>query len=228
MLFGVSKFFYLFVLAVSALFLLFPQIDLYVTGLFYDERGFFLRHLAFNDFVYYYGPRSALLFALVSLIVYFVLLIAKKDVLYSIKRRGFLYLFLAMVIGPGLIVNWGFKDHFGRARPAHIEQFGGDKSFTPPLVVTDQCDTNCSFTSGHASAGFYFVALSFLFVGATSNYLFWFGFLYGWLIGFVRIVQGGHFFSDTLFSFIFVYLSSKILYHFMFDNYNRTNQKEQL
>jgi lipid A 4'-phosphatase len=62
--------------------------------------------------------------------------------------RAWLFLLAALIVGPGLLVNAGLKDHWHRARPHQIAEFGGTARFTLPLVIADQCDRNCSFTAG--------------------------------------------------------------------------------
>ena len=42
---------------------------------------------------------------------------------------------VSFIMGPGILVNSVFKDHWGRARPVTVEQFGGDLVFSP--VWTD-------------------------------------------------------------------------------------------
>ena len=65
--------------------------------------------------------------------------------LLGINRKVGSYVVGSIVLGPGIIVNGIFKSLWGRARPSQIVEFGGDKIYTPPLVITDQCDWNCSF-----------------------------------------------------------------------------------
>ena len=71
------------------------------------------------------------------------------------------YTILGIIIGPivgsGIIANWYFKDQWGRARPVHITEFGGDKIFTRAFVKSDQCERNCSWISGESSAAFSFL-----------------------------------------------------------------------
>src|SRR5207249_3238038 len=62
----------------------------------------------------------------------------------------------------GLIANTLFKDHWGRARPAQIEAFGGTRQFTPAPLPAAQCDRNCAFVSGHAAFAFSLVSFAFL------------------------------------------------------------------
>ncbi len=132
-----------------------------------------------------------------------------------VKHRGLaMYLALVMAVGPGLIVNAVFKDHFGRPRPRDVEQLGGDKQFLP-VLQPDFSQTEKSFPSGHASMGFYWMCLGVFFWERTRR-LGWgfllFGVAYGSLMGFGRIVQGGHWLSDILWAGGFVYLTSWILY----------------
>ena len=72
-----------------------------------------------------------------------------------------LFVLAALALGPGLVVNAGFKDHWGRARPRDVTQFSGERTFTPALQPTDQCDRNCSFVAGHPSVAFWLAALGF-------------------------------------------------------------------
>jgi lipid A 4'-phosphatase len=112
------------------------------------------------------------------------------------------FLILSLALGPGLLVNEVFKAESGRARPGQVEQFGGEKSFTPVFQPADQCTRNCSFVSGHAAMGFYLIGLAW--VRQDRRWL-WLGIAAGALVGAARILQGGHFLSDVLFGFWVVY-----------------------
>ena len=114
----------------------------------------------------------------------------------------------SLILGPGVLVNSVFKEHWDRARPRQIQEFGGDKQFTPAWVVSNQCDRNCSFTSGHAAAGFAFVVMHFV---ARSRTWLWLGLASGALIGAARIAVGAHFLSDIVFSFFLVYLVAALV-----------------
>jgi lipid A 4'-phosphatase len=119
------------------------------------------------------------------------------------------------VTGPMLLVNGVFKDHWGRARPSQVVEFGGTQQFTRAALPADQCPKNCSFVSGHASVGFYFLALAFVWPRRRALWLAA-GTALGLGVGLVRIVQGGHFLSDVLFAGIVVYLTARILHALMF------------
>lgn len=195
----------------------FPQWDLVITGLFYDPfDGFYLRTNPFVRLVFEGVPWITR--TVVVGLLFFVLgawtLWRRYD--YCMRlRRAALYLLLVMIIGPGLLVNTVFKDQWGRARPSQVEQFGGTKIFTRAAIPTDQCEKNCSFVSGHASVGFFFLALAFVW---PRRRILWLaaGTGMGLGIGFIRMLQGGHFFSDVIFCGIVVYLTARVLHAFMF------------
>lgn len=182
----------------------FPQIDLFVTGLFYDPLT--------EKFIYKNNPTFKLIYwvfavihlpLLLGLMIAGVLIKFKKLNLKHYKKWSVTFLLLALIIGPGLLVNTVLKDNsIGRARPIQVENFGGNKQFTPAFVYSGVCNKNCSFVSGHAAMGFYFMILGWLF---TSPRAFWAGCMVGVVLSFTRIIQGGHFFSDTLFAFWAVY-----------------------
>jgi lipid A 4'-phosphatase len=139
----------------------------------------------------------------------------RRRAYFAQRRRTALYLLLVMAIGPGILVNTVFKDHWGRARPSQIVEFGGAKQFTRAALPSGECEKNCSFVSGHASVGFYFLALAFVWPRRRALWLA-LGTSFGLGIGLVRIMQGGHFFSDVIFCGIIVYLTARALHTLMF------------
>ncbi len=193
----------------------FPQVDLAAASWFYSPvQGFFLKHNPLILLLYKSVPVMVRFFAVTGLVLLATVYIRKKPIGMFGKRELY-FLLLALIIGPGLLVNGVFKEHFGRARPAQIAEFGGSKHFTPAFVIADQCESNCSFVSGHAAVGFYFVAFALL----ARNYrklLIALSLLPGVAIGVARMAQGGHFLSDVVFAGLFTILSSYILYLVIF------------
>lgn len=190
-------------------FALFPNFDLWVTGNFYDpERGGFV--YAHNNIVQFsYRLFSNMHWPVIwSIIAFWV---AMRYLFNQQKRNhqiAAIYLLLALLLGPGLTVNSLFKSEWGRARPVNVTEFGGARQYSPPLKPAANCEYNCSFVSGHASMGFYFISLAWIFnrkrwliIGTTI----------GATVGFGRILQGGHFFSDIIFAFWSVYLTCALL-----------------
>ena len=122
------------------------------------------------------------------------------------------FLLTAIVLGPGLIIDVGLKDHWGRARPAQVQEFGGTRQFTPALQPTSECPDNCSFVSGHAAFGYQLIALAYLGDARRRRRWLIIALLAGSLLGLLRIAQGAHFLSDIAFSFFFTWLGSWAAY----------------
>jgi lipid A 4'-phosphatase len=205
---------FFFVAAAVALALLseFPSLDLWVSGLFYQPgRGFPLGDSLPVQLVYRGVPYLATALALLIIACLAAALLRRPW--FGISRRAAVFLLLSLVIGPGILTNVVLKDHWGRARPAQTVEFGGTREFTPAAVPSNQCDHNCSFTSGHAALGFYFVAFAFLAPTRRSR---WAGqaggIVLGSLFGLARIAQGGHFLSDVVVSGLLVYATSWLIY----------------
>ncbi|MCQ8103672.1 phosphatase PAP2 family protein [Methylomonas sp. SURF-2] len=125
-------------------------------------------------------------------------------------RRRALYILLVIAIGPGLLVNLIVKDHWGRPRPVHIEQFGGQYVYVPPLKLGRTPDK--SFVCGHCSVGYGFFVLYFLSQNHKVLY-FVLTLALAWTMGFTRMTAGGHFVSDILWSGYLVFLVAYALYY---------------
>ncbi len=112
-------------------------------------------------------------------------------------RLALAFVFLSGALGPGLLVNTGFKDQWQRARPYQVENFGGPQQFTRAGVITDQCDTNCSFVSGHVACGFFFSSMMLVHTRRRRAWALM-GCAAGLLIGFARMAAMDHWLSDVL------------------------------
>ena len=100
---------------------------------------------------------------------------------------------------------------WGRSRPNDIVNFEGKNIFTPWYKIGDSCFSNCSFVSGDASVGFFLLVFYFI---IKKNIFCYLAFFFGILLGFIRIIAGGHFFSDVVFSQITVIISLSLLSFF--------------
>ena len=194
-------------LGLVLLFRLIPEIDLWFSGLFYDpEQGFYLKN-ALPERISY-ELFLDLPYLLLPLLLWLLFASWRWGSSRELPlRRGVLFLVVVLVLGPGLLVNALVKNNSGRARPVQVEQFGGERHFTPAFVVADQCEKNCSFVSGHAAMGFFFIA--FAWVLKDRRWLLYGG-LIGGLVGLGRIIQGAHFLSDVIFSFVLVLLTTML------------------
>lgn len=123
-------------------------------------------------------------------------------------RSSGIFLALLLALGPGLLVNAVFKDHWGRPRPRDIVQFEGNKVFLQPWQMGKDGDGR-SFPSGHASAAFYMTAPYFIYRNRRKRLArIWLsgGLIFGVFMSIARTAQGGHFLSDDLWAWGMVHL----------------------
>jgi lipid A 4'-phosphatase len=196
--------------AASLLFLLVPGLDIAVSHLFYDGR-----HFIGSSSPFIRGARTCfgIFFCLTCALTVIGMVVSARssgpwlDLTFS----RWLFLALCLIIGPLVVANIGLKDHWGRARPRNVIEFGGAKEFSPPLLPSDQCVHNCSFVSGEASSVYIiFFAGAFL-LRRNSRRMVVLGIVLGGLSGLVRIAQGGHFLSDVVFAGVFMALTAASL-----------------
>ena len=182
------------------------------------------RHGAFIKILYDY----AFPFTVISGLSAFTVYIAGHFHHYTRRfRRRALYILLVIALGPGVVVNLVFKDHWGRPRPVHTQAFGGEYAYVPPLKLGHTPDK--SFVCGHCSAGYAFFALYFLSQNHKALY-FMLTLVLAWTMGFTRMTSGSHFVSDILWSGYLVFLVAFALYYGWFirmkpshaDNENKT------
>lgn len=197
------------VAAAAIVFTAFPHVDLWAAGLFFD--GKFHDNAVFHFILRaVYWLTDALLILLVTALI--AILIRRRS-LFGLDRLGATFLIVALLLGPGVAVNSAFKDHWGRARPGQVTEFGGAKQFTPALEPTDECARNCSFPAGHPSIGFYFLSFALLIPAVwPRRAVFAGGLLAGALLGVMRMAQGGHFLSDVVFAGLIVFGLSLLLH----------------
>lgn len=190
----------IYIVIVSLFFLVFPGVDLWVTGLLYSEDGgFWAQNDTFLRRLRYLGPHIVKIIAIVSILVLALKILApgRRPIL---PLRAPLFLLTTLALGPGLLVNVILKNHWGRPRPVMVEQFGGDLPYQLVWWPSNLCDSNCSFVSGEASAGMWLVAAVFVAPAAWRVALLCFVLPLGLVLSVNRIAFGGHFLSDTLIS----------------------------
>ena len=189
----------------------FPAVDVRVSESFFDE-GFVLSDAAWVQLIQHFIAFFLCVSTLSVLGLYVFNTSTKRGVL-GVDGRKTLYLFLVLGLGAGLIVNVIFKDNFGRARPRDIVEFGGTKHFTPAFVVSRECRSNCSFTSGEGAGAFFSLALARALSRRRSILLLMFGF--GCAVSFSRIAAGAHFFSDSVVSFFVMLTLADVLHYYI-------------
>ncbi len=201
----------------ALLFITFPKIDIAVSALFASPHGGFplARHPVLkwlNRLVEYIAITGIVLLPMLLAVG----LVWKRSI-FARHIRQVLFLALSLALGPGLVANSLFKNLWGRARPRDIVEFGGTLTFTPPVLVAHQCDTNCSFVSGDTSLAFSLLAVALVLPKGWRRPGVVLVLLFGILIGFTRMVQGAHFLSDTVFAGLFMTLVIVVLYRLILE-----------
>jgi membrane-associated PAP2 superfamily phosphatase len=204
------------------------DLDLRLAGYFYDPTApqpWFLKDAVPWIWLYRYGESPTWLLAIGAAAVWCGSLRWCAWVCY---RRACALLVFAAILGPLLLVNGILKPLWGRPRPRQVELFGGSRPYRPwwqpghpgdgsnvpsgqaapqPLwhkIKASYLDGGRSFPSGHAAMGYVLVGGVFLVPRRRPTWLRGLvlggALAYGSLLGLTRIVQGGHFLSDVLWS----------------------------
>ncbi len=100
-----------------------------------------------------------------------------------------------LALGPGLVTNLIFKDHWGRARPIDVQQFGGTERFTPWWDPRGDCPNNCSFIAGEPSGAFWTLAPAALAPPELRAVAYGAALAFGVGVGVLRMAAGGAFFQ---------------------------------
>jgi membrane-associated phospholipid phosphatase len=123
-----------------------------------------------------------------------------------IKAEAVLFLIGTLAVGPGLLTNTLLKDHWGRARPIDVTEFGGLSRFTPWWDPHGDCPNNCSFIAGEPAGAFWTLAPAALAPPQWRLLAYGAVLAFGGTVGVLRIAGGGHFFTDVVFAGVFMYL----------------------
>jgi lipid A 4'-phosphatase len=212
----------------SGVFLWQPQIDIWLSSKYYlGHDDFSLNH--YNSLFY----ARYFLYAVIRIVAAITMigLIYKLIKPFSkIQIKPKIFIILVLIIMPLLVINTGFKDHFHRPRPFDVTVFGADKTFQKIWHIdATQCDNNCAFVCGDCAAAFTFwMFLPFIRRRAWQvSYgvgILGVGAFYSW----IRIGQGGHFLSDTIFAGLFTYIGIYIIYWFCYQYNPRWLQEATL
>jgi lipid A 4'-phosphatase len=184
-----------------AVFKLWPELDLLITRYFFEasSQSFPANQSSFVQAVYVATPLLSRALFVFCCLGWLVLKMWPTPAALAWRRRMLAWLLMA-VLGLGLVVDWGLKDNVGRPRPEQLQVFGNSKPFVPAFELSTHCDVNCGFVSGHAAAGFSLMTWGIWSAWPRRKRWLVIGTVAGLFIGSVRIMQGGHFLSDVIFS----------------------------
>lgn len=186
------------ILILSLFFLVFPSIDIWFSGLFYDpDTGFPLSQFEALGALRSIG-KWLIIAAVATMIAALFIKLARPRKKSPVPPRDILFLLSTLAIGPGLIVNLVFKEYWGRPRPFMTEYFGGELPFVPVWQISDYCARNCSFVSGEASAAIWIVALTMIAPSSWRPAATKILFALAIALSLNRVAFGRHFLSDVL------------------------------
>lgn len=189
-------------LVVSCIAMIFPMLDIRISGWFVDVTGNFPLH------------KNRMLLALRDLhrtlpaIIVPALLLGVIIQVFSNRRwlpapYKLLYILAVYAIGAFFVVH-GLKYLVGRARPSEIMEFGGNLLFSPAWQVSNACLKNCSFPSGEAASAMTMLTIPLILGGVYRLPLMVVTGIFGLIISLNRVVMGAHFLSDIMLSWLFV------------------------
>ena len=191
------------------------QVDLRTSRWAYSEsENWPLGHLQPWQWLLDYGTIPGFISTLLALLGWYM---AQRWKHWYAWRRYLLVYGLVSVIGAGIFVNAILKEHSGRPRPREVIQFGGVWKYLPAMEFGTP-GKGRSFPCGHCTMGFLFSAgivfwqrSRVLSIAMLSG-----GLIYGSMISVGRLLQGGHFVSDALWSLGVLWVTLALLYYFVF------------
>jgi len=199
-------------LVLAGIFSTWSQLDLWTSAQFRDDAGFVGDRIGWVRFLYWAMPKIGWTYFIGALVVLALGRRWPQRVPFRWRRRAS-SLALVSAIGSWFVINALLKEHWGRARPREVIELvaSAPHHFSIALLPTDQCLHNCSFTSGHAASGFVIMAVGLMGSVATRRRWLAIGLVMGALASAGRILQGGHFLSDTLFAGVTIWATGWIV-----------------
>ena len=192
---------------VGLLFGIYPKFDLQISALFYDPQvpSSWIGTVGVVTLLREIARWAVALVAAPAFIALIIKLICPRRRML-IAARGAVLMVVTLALGPGLLTNVLLKDEWGRPRPIDVTEFGGTDRFVAWWNPRGGCPKNCSFIAGEPSGAFWTLAPAAL-APPQWRVLAYAGALgFGAVVGLMRIAGGGHFFTDTVFAGVFMFL----------------------
>ncbi len=185
-------------ICITVLFTLFDW-DLRLSALFYrDSQGWYLDNQPLWAWLREYGTIPGIVLTLAALTTWLAGFYVRR---LKPWRKPCLIVVLTSILAAGLLVNAVLKQYWGRPRPVQSAEFGGKWEYRP-IFPPATPGRGSSFPCGHCTMGFVFLSMAAfrrhskaLAYGGVA-----FGVGLGGLLSAARVVQGGHFVSDTIWS----------------------------
>ncbi len=164
--------------------------------------------------LYDYGEIVAVGFAVCSAIALFGSMMGKVSRKYA---KPCLVVVLTFLLGPGLLINGILKTYWGRPRPCEVNVLGGDQEYRK-VWQPEGPGVGKSFTCGHCSVAFAMISAASFFPTSPAAQLavFFASVIVGVVMGIARMVQGGHFAGDVLWSFVLTIIVWRVIHVLVF------------
>jgi membrane-associated PAP2 superfamily phosphatase len=193
--------------AVGLVFGVWPDLDLKLVAPFYDPaRGGFWRGYAPS----YLRARDAATWLITLVALPAFVAVALKFIRPQrpslIPSRAVALMLLTLALGPGVVANLVFKEHWARPRPIDVTEFGGEEHFRPWWDPRGDCPKNCSFVAGEPSGAFWTLAPASVVPPQWRALAYGSALAFGAAVGVLRMAAGAHFFSDVVFAGVFTFL----------------------
>jgi lipid A 4'-phosphatase len=202
---------------VGVLFGVYSRFDLAVSAFFFDPHSHLFR---LNNQPWVMFARDAARWLVALIVAPAVLALGGKLIMPErralIGGRAALLMLVTLALGPGVLANIVLKDHWGRARPLDVIEFGGTYPFIPWWDPRGDCRDNCSFIAGEPSGAFWTLAPAALTPPQWRLIAYGGALAFGAAVGLMRIAGGGHFFTDVVFSGVFTFLIIWTTYGLLF------------
>jgi lipid A 4'-phosphatase len=200
--------------AITALaFGLYPQLDLSISALFYDQA---VRDWPANHDLLFAVHRNFNAYLAFILVIFTIAVPAiaaiRRRTPWLISGRAAWFLIGSFILGPGLIVNVLLKPEWGRPRPGEVIPFGGKLDFVAWWNPFGACGGNCSFVSGEESLAVWMLAFAMVLPQRYRTAAITAAALNCAAIALGRIAMGSHFASDVLFAAVLTGLSVWVAY----------------
>jgi membrane-associated PAP2 superfamily phosphatase len=192
---------------------LFPGLDLWLAGLFYDPaaRTFPLRSVADLEFARDLAMWIAWAIAAPSIFA-LVYKMIRPDRPLVMPGRTVAFLLISITLSAGVLTNMTFKSHWGRPRPAAVTEFNGPWQFKAWWDNSGACPKNCSFFSGEGATAYWTFAPAALTPPSVRPYAYAAAFVFGTVTSGLRMAFGGHFFTDVAIAGLVTFLVIWLLY----------------
>ena len=204
----------LLIILTSAVFLAFPGIDLWFSGLFYN-KGFLAGQLeAFIAVRNFWRDMTAVIaIVLVAVLVIKLVWPYRQSLL---RPRDVVFILSTLIVGPGIITNLIFKDNWGRPRPYQVVDFGGSDPFVGVWKITHYCSHNCSFVSGEGSSAMWLLTLAVLLPERWRPTGIRVLLALGAIFSLNRVLFGAHFLSDVVLAWWITLLTIAVMYRLFY------------